>query len=212
MWMDPVLECDDNGHRQLNFMICHCGDAASVAKDLATIRKFGKPARDTVAEKPWVVVQSEHDGESPHGWGYYMSGGRITKLIPAMLDHAVESIKLPHCELGKISLTQHGGASARRPLVSTAYASREASHNFVVRVAWKDPSQAAARIAWQKQTWKGFEPYSTGLYANLNAAEADVKARSAYGDNLERLVDVKTKYDPKNLFHLNPNISPRAAG
>ena len=93
--MDPVLECDANGHRQLNFMICHCGDAASAAKDVAAIRKFGKVARDTVAEKPWVVVQSEHDGESPHGWGYYMSGGRITKLIPAMLDHAVESIKLP---------------------------------------------------------------------------------------------------------------------
>jgi len=211
LWMDPVLECDANGHRQLNFMICHCGDAASAAKDVAAIRKFGKVARDNVAEKPWVVVQSEHDGESPHGNGYYMSGGRITKLIPAMLNHAVESIKLPGAELGKISLTQHGGAGARRPAASTAYASRDASHNFVVRGSWADPKQAAARIAWQKQTWKGFEPYSVGLYANLNAAEADVKARSAYGDNLDRLVEVKTKYDPKNLFHLNPNITPRAA-
>jgi FAD/FMN-containing dehydrogenase len=211
LWMDPVLECDANGHRQINFMICHSGDAVSAAKAVSTIHKFGKAVRDNVAEKPWVVVQSEHDNESPHGWGYYMSGGRITKLIPAMLDHAVESIKLPGAELGKVSLTQHGGASARRPAASTAYASRDASHNFVVRVAWTDPKQAAARIAWQKQTWKGFEPYSVGLYANLNAAEADVKARSAYGDNLERLVEVKTKYDPKNLFHLNPNITPRAA-
>ena len=72
-----------------------------------------------------------------------------------------------------------------------------------------DPKQAAARTAWQKQTWAGFAPYSVGLYANLNAGEADVKARSAYGENLERLVEVKTKYDPKNLFHLNPNITPR---
>ena len=55
-----------------------------------------------------------------------------------------------------------------------------------------------------------FAPFSSGLYANLNAAETDVKARSAYGDNLDRLVEVKTKYDPKNLFHLNPNIVPRA--
>ena len=212
LWMDPVLECDADGHRQLCFIICHCGDAASAAKDIATIRKFGKPVRDTVAEKPWVVVQSEHDGESPPGNGYYMSGGRITKLIPVMLDHGVESIQLPGAELGKISLTQHGGASARRPAASTAYASRDASHNFVVRASWADPKQSAARIAWQKQTWKGFEPYSEGLYANLNAADANVKARSAYGDNLERLVEVKTKYDPKNLFHLNPNITPRTAG
>ncbi len=209
LWMDPTLDCDANGNRQLTFMICHCGDPASAAKDIAAIRKFGKVARDNVAEKPWVVVQSEHDEDSPHGRGYYMSGGRINKLIPAMLDNAVESIKLPGAELGKVSLTQHGGAGARRPGASTAYAQRDASHNFVVRAAWADPSQAAARTAWQKQTWKAFEPYSVGLYANLNAGETDVKARSAYGENLERLIDVKTRYDPKNLFHLNPNITPR---
>jgi hypothetical protein len=166
---------------------------------------------DNVAQKPWVIVQSQYDGDSPHGRGYYMSGGRITRIVPAMLDHAVESIKLPGAELGKISLTQHGGAGSRRPAASTAYASRDASHNFVVRASWEDPKQAATRTAWQKQVWKGFEPYSVGLYANLNAGEADVKARSAYGENLERLIDVKTRFDPKNLFHLNPNITPRAA-
>ncbi|HET9447264.1 MAG TPA: FAD-binding oxidoreductase [Steroidobacteraceae bacterium] len=211
LWMDPVLECDANGHRQLNFTLCHCGDAKRAAKDIAAIRKFGNATRDSVAEKSWVTIQSEFDNESPHGRGYYMSGGRITKLIPAMLDHAVESIKQPGAELGKVSLTQHGGASARRPIASTAYASRDASHNFVVRAAWDEQKQAAARTAWQKQTWAGFAPYSVGLYANLNAGEADVRARSAYGENLERLIEVKTKYDPKNLFHLNPNITPRAA-
>jgi FAD/FMN-containing dehydrogenase len=210
LWMDPVLECDAAGHRHLNFTLCHCGDAASAAKDVAAIRKFGTAVRDTVAEKPWVQAQSEFDGDSPHGRGYYMSGGRVTRLMPAMLDHAVASIKLPGAELGKISLTQHGGASARRSATSTAYASRDASHNFVVRAAWDDPAHAAARTAWQKETWKGFAPYSAGLYANLNAAETDVRARSAYGENLDRLVEVKTKYDPKNLFHLNANIAPRA--
>jgi FAD/FMN-containing dehydrogenase len=211
LWMDPVLECDAAGNRQLNFTLCHCGSAANAARDIATIRKFGKAVRDSVAEKPWVVLQSEFDDDSPHGRGYYMSGGRIDALIPAMLEHSVASIKLPGAELGKISLTQQGGATSRRPVAATAYASRGASHNFVVRAAWDHPDQAAARTAWQKQTWKGFEPYSVGLYANLNAAEANVRARSAYGENLERLVGIKTKYDPKNLFRLNPNIQPRAA-
>jgi hypothetical protein len=210
LMMDPVLECDEAGHRQLSFVLCHCGDAAQAARDLAIIRKFGKPLRDTVAAKPWVVVQSEFDWQSPHGRGYYMSGGRVLKLPPALLDHAVNAIRQPGAELGKISLTQHGGESARRSVTSTAYGSRESSHNFVVRASWSDPSQASARTAWQKDTWKAFQPFSHGLYANLNAAEPDVKARSAYGVNLERLVEIKSKYDPKNLFHLNPNITPRS--
>jgi FAD/FMN-containing dehydrogenase len=210
LWMDPTLDCDDAGHRQLIFTLCHCGDDAGAAKDVATIRKFGKPVRDNVARKPWVSVQSEHDADSPHGRGYYMSGGRVTQLPPALLDHAVESIKLPGAELGKISLTQHGGASGRRPLASTAFAQRDATHNFVVRASWDDPAQAAARTAWQKQTWAKFAPYSSGIYANLNAGDPNVAARSAYGANLDRLIEVKTKYDPKNLFHLNANIKPRA--
>jgi FAD/FMN-containing dehydrogenase len=209
LWMDPVLECDAAGHRQLNLTLCHCGDDASAARDLAAIRKFGTPVRDTVTRKPWLEVQSEFDGDSPPGRGYYMSGGRITKLLPVMLDHAVASILRPGAELGKISLTQHGGASARRPPDSTAYASRDASHNFVVRAAWDERRDADARTLWQKETWKGFAPYSSGLYANLNAAEAEVRSRSAYGDNLDRLVRIKTRYDPRNLFHLNPNIAPR---
>ena len=211
LWMDPTLECDDTGHRRLSFTVCHCGDDASAARDIGAIRKFGRVIQDNVARKPWAVVQSEHDADSPHARGYYMSGGRVTKLLPALLDHAVESIKLPGAELGKVSLTQHGGASARHELASTAYAQRDASHNFVVRASWDDPGQAAARTAWQKQTWAKFAPYSAGIYANLNAGDPNVAARSAYGANLDRLIEVKTKYDPKNLFHLNPNIKPRSA-
>jgi FAD/FMN-containing dehydrogenase len=211
LWMDPTLECDESGNRQLQFTMCHCGDDAAARKALATIRKFGKVAGENVTRKAWTVVQSEHDWQAPHGRGYYMAGGAVNKLVPALLDHAVESIKLPGAELGKISLTLHGGASSRRPVSSTAYSSRAATHNFVVRAAWDDPKFAEARTAWHKEIWKAFQPFASGLYANLNAGDPNVRARAAYGENLERLVAVKTRYDPKNLFHMNPNIAPRAA-
>ena len=212
LWMDPVLECDAAGHRKVSFVLCHCGKPGEAEKEIAKIRKFGTVLRDNVAAKPWVVVQSEYDADSPHGRGYYMAGGRVTELPAALLDHAIASIKLPGAELAKISLTQHGGAVARRSASSTAYSSRSGSHNFVVRASWDDPAHAAARTAWHKEVWKEFQPFSVGLYANLNATEANVRARAAYGENLERLVEVKTKYDPKNLFHLNPNIVPRTPG
>ena len=94
---------------------------------------------------------------------------------------------------------------------ATAYANRGVPFNVVVRASWDDPAKAAERTAWQKATWKGFEPFARGVYANLNLADADPKLIAAYGLNMTRLVDLKTKYDPKNLFHLNPNIPPRAA-
>jgi FAD/FMN-containing dehydrogenase len=209
-WIDPVLESDAGGERRLLVNVCHCGDRRAAANDLAVLRKLGDPVSDTVGARPFVVLQSEQDADSPHGRGYYMSGGLVQALTPALLDHAVDSMKLPGAELGKISLTQHGGCIARVPVDATAFANRTASHNIVLRASWDDPAQAPAKTAWQKNTWKGFEPFMRGAYANLSqGAAADPKLIGAYGPNLTRLADLKTKFDPKNLFHLNPNIKPR---
>jgi len=97
------------------------------------------------------------------------------------------------------------------PAESTAFANRSASHTVVLRAAWDDPAYAPVRTAWQKETWKGIAPFTEGVYANLNLGDADPRTVNAYGPNLPRLMDIKTRFDPKNLFHLNPNIKPRAA-
>jgi hypothetical protein len=140
-----------------------------------------------------------------------MTGGLLQSVSPALLSHAVECIQRPGAELGKISITQHGGYIARVAPEATAFANRAATHNIVLRGAWDDPAHAATRTAWQKETWKGIAPHTQGLYANLNLGDADPRIISAYGPNLPRLVEIKTRLDPKNLFHLNPNIKPRAA-
>jgi FAD/FMN-containing dehydrogenase len=212
LWMDPVLECDAQGNRQLMLNVCHCGTAKAAQKDIEALRKAGKTTRDNVGARPFVTLQSEHDGDSPRGRGYYMNGAGVLKLEPALLDHAIRSIQQPGAELGKVSLTQTGGAIARVGADATAFANRTAPFNVVVRASWEEPGKAAERTAWQKATWKGFEPFARGIYANLNLApDADAKLVAAYGLNMKRLVDLKTQYDPTNLFHLNPNIPPRPA-
>jgi hypothetical protein len=211
LWMDPVLECDAAGARQLMLNVCHCGTARAAHKDIELLRKAGKTMRDTVKARPFVAAQSDHDPDSPRGRGYYMNGAGVLKLESALLDHAVRSIQEPGAELGKVSLTQTGGAIARVPSDATAFANRTVPFNVVVRASWDEPGKAAERTAWQKATWKGFEPFARGIYANLNLADADPKLIAAYGLNMKRLVDLKTQYDPTNLFHLNPNIPPRAA-
>ena len=209
-WMDPVLECDEAGARQLMLNVCHCGTTKDARKQIELLRKAGKTGRDTVAARAFVKAQSDHDGDSPRGRGYYMNGAGVLKLEPTLLDHALRSIQEPGAELAKISLTQTGGAIARVLSDATAFANRSVPFNVIVRASWDEPGKAAERTAWQKATWKGFEPFARGIYANLNLADADPKLIAAYGLNMKRLVDLKTQYDPTNLFHLNPNIPPRA--
>ncbi|HEV7609090.1 MAG TPA: FAD-binding oxidoreductase [Steroidobacteraceae bacterium] len=211
LWMDPVLECDAQGTRQLMLNICHCGTTQAAQRDIELLRKAGKAIRDNVGTRPFVTLQSEHDGDSPRGRSYYMNGAGVLKLEPALLDHAIRSIQEPGAELGKVSLTQTGGAITRVAPDATAFANWVAPFNVVVRASWEEADKAVARTAWQKATWKGFEPFARGIYANLNLADADPKLIAAYGLNMKRLVDLKTQYDPTNLFHLNPNIPPRAA-
>lgn len=210
LWLDPVLECDEDGERRLLLNLCHCGEPQRAMRDVEALRKLHKPQSDNVAARPFVTLQSEHDYQSPHGRGYYMGGGFVPAIQPALLDHAVESMRLPGAELAKISLTQNGGAIARVAADATAFASRSASHNVVVRASWDNPQHAEVRTQWQRRTWQGFEPFSRGAYANLNLGAAEAKVLGAYGVNMTRLTELKTRYDPTNLFHLNPNIPPRS--
>jgi FAD/FMN-containing dehydrogenase len=210
LWIDPVLECDAAGSRRLLVNLCHCGDERAAARDIAAVRKLGKPSSENIGARAFVKLQSDHDGDSPHGRSYYMSGGLVQGLSSQLLDHVVECIQQPGAELGKISLTQHGGAIASVAPTATAFANRTASHNAVIRAAWDDPRNAAKCTAWQKETWKGIVPHTQGLYANLNLGDADPRIIAAYGPNLRRLRELKAKYDPKNFFRLNPNIPPAA--
>lgn len=88
LWLDPVLECDARGVRQLRLTLCHCGDASGVARDLAATRRFGKPTLDTVGARPFVTLQSAQDAGSPHGRGYYMSGGLVQSMSAALIARA----------------------------------------------------------------------------------------------------------------------------
>jgi FAD/FMN-containing dehydrogenase len=211
LWLDPVLECDAQGTRRLMLNLCHCGTERAAQQDLAPLRKIGTPISDNVGARPFVTLQSEHDDDSPRGRGYYTTGAGVASLAPALLDHALRAIQEPGAEMGKISFTQNGGAMTRVAADATAFANRYTPFNVVLRASWNEADKTASRTAWQKTTWKGFEPFARSVYANLNLGDGDPRLLGAYGTNLKRLVELKTKYDPTNLFHLNPNIPPRTA-
>jgi len=107
-----------------------------------------------------------------------------------------------------------GGASARVPADATALGGREAPFMLSVDTSWTEPADTGNAIAWSRDFWEEMRADSQGsIYLNFVGEGEDTEAmlRASYGDaNYDRLVEVKIKYDPINLFRLNQNIKPRS--
>jgi hypothetical protein len=106
---------------------------------------------------------------------------------------------------------QLGGAVASVPEDATAYSHRNAAHNINVNGVWQpgDPG-ADEHTQWTRRFYDELAPFYSGVYVNFLMEEGHDRVRAAYGhEKYERLVEVKTKYDPENFFRINQNIAPR---
>ncbi len=116
----------------------------------------------------------------------------------------------PQCMLNFWAL---GGAIARVPPDATAFVHRDAGHMLSLDTTWTNPADTDRCIDWTRRTWSSLqEQFGIGA-AYLNfvgfGEEKETLLRASFGDNYERLVELKTKFDPGNLFHMNANIPPR---
>ena len=103
---------------------------------------------------------------------------------------------------------QHlGGASSRVDPQATAFPHRRIHSNYGIDGSWTDPAESAVRIAKIREIYASMEPYMEGFYANLNEDTLS-KTQRNYGINYDRLVQIKNRFDPTNLFRLNANIQP----
>jgi FAD/FMN-containing dehydrogenase len=210
LWLNPMIGREADGSRKLAINVCHSGEPKAAERELRALRAFGRPLADQLIQQPYVRLQSSEDDLSPHGRGYYTTGGFLAQLneelAPLCLDHLARSRGM-----AKIEFSQMGGAIARVRPDATAYPNRDAVVSLLVRASWDDPAQSQEGVEWGRQAWKSLRPYTRGFYANLSEEGDRARVSSNYGPNLPRLVELKTKYDPLNLFRLNPNIEPRAS-
>ena len=108
-----------------------------------------------------------------------------------------------------IAVAHMGGAPSRVPDGATAYARREAPYALLVHGRWADPAKDEACVAWTRELFDAAAPFSTGrVYVNFMSADEGDRVAQAYGPNHARLVELKTRYDPTNLFRTNQNIRP----
>jgi hypothetical protein len=192
----------------------YIGPVDEGARALDAVRRFGPPAVDAMRPLPYVELQSMIDEATPPGHPGYFKSEMLSGLTDDVIDSVLEHAAGATSPMSQILLHQLGGAMNRVPRDATAFVQRDAGFMATVAAVWPSAAEdAAPHVSWTQRLWSALRPASTGTYVNHLGAEGQARVREAYGDaTYERLVDVKTAWDPNNLFRLNQNIVPSIAG
>jgi FAD/FMN-containing dehydrogenase len=207
-WIDPAL----HGKPIVALFVCHTGPVAEAERFVAPIKALGKPAGDIVQRRSYVSQQSLLDATQPKGRRYYWKSEYLAGVTAPCLSvaraHAAR-IRSPHSAVLVFPLD--GALNALADDASPA-GNRDAKAIVNIAAAWDRPEDDAANVEWAQAAWRDIRQFSTGgTYVNfLTEEETGSRIRDAYGRHFDRLVDVKTTWDPANLFAANKNVPPRA--
>ena len=188
----------------------YTGPHAKADEVLAPIRNFGDPLLDGMAPMPFSVLQTAFDALLPTGLQWYWKVDffdEITDEAIAVHRRYGETIPTP---LSAMHMYPISGAAARVPEDATAFAYRNGGWTGVVAGIDADPANLPAAARWAQQYWQELHASSAGGgYVNMMMEDdGRERVRAAYRGNYDRLVQIKRRYDPTNLFHINHNISP----
>ncbi len=211
LWIEPILTALPDGARVLVFDVC-CSDGLEAAEAaLAPYRKLGKTIKDAVGPVKYLQLQTQDDERARIGGRYYTKSGFTNRLDNDLIDVMLEVIKGAPVPRPRIAMPPKGGAVDRVARDATAFWHRGALYSVILQTSGDDPAEDAKNVAWARSQWPLLEKFTAGFYANTNLSEiATARVQEAYGGNYERLLSLKRKYDPTNLFRLNANIEPRA--
>jgi FAD/FMN-containing dehydrogenases len=173
------------------------------------IRAFKKPALDFVGPIPHPALQSMFDGLYPPGLQWYWRAHFVNELSDeAIAEHVRFGATLPSMH-STMHMYAINGAASRVGKQDTAWNYRDATWAQVMVGVDPDPANKEKLIRWTKDYHDALRPYSAaGAYVNFMMDEGEDRVKATYGDNYQRLVAIKDKYDPQNLFRVNQNIKP----
>jgi FAD/FMN-containing dehydrogenase len=202
---------DGSGAKLALVAVCHVGTPEQAEQDLRPLREFGEPVLAQLGPMPYTVMNSFLDAGYPEGSLNYWKSSFLADLPDAAFDVAIEQFSICPSPMTGVFLESFHGAVTRVPVEATAVPHREPGYNLLVTSVWTDASATDENVDWTKETFAAMEPFFLNRRWLNYFSEDDVgddPVRAAYGPNYERLVELKRKYDPQNLFHLNVNIPP----
>jgi len=205
----PFLPENWHGKEILALAACYNGDLETGEKLLQPLRAFGQPIADVIGPTPYVGWQQVLDPLLTPGMRNYWKSHEFLAIPDKMIDVLVDFAgRLPDPQT-ELAFAQLGGAIARVANDATAYSHREPNFLINVHGRWDGAANDDKCVGWARDLFTALAPFSTGaVYVNFLTAEEGERVKMAYGSNLAKLVGIKKKYDPANLFRMNINIRP----
>ena len=205
-----ALMTSHDGEPVVVIIASYIGDIATGEKAMAPLRKFGSPVADTIAPTSYVELNKLFDAAVPYGGVQrYWKSSFLNELGDELLDIMIGRAAKMLSPMSMVLFFHMHGAAARVDRDATAFGLRHDQWDYDVISQWTDPAETAGHIQWTRDYWNAVEPFASGeVYVNHLDAEEATRIRAAYSGSYERLVALKNKYDPTNLFRMNQNIRP----
>src|SRR5262245_40865685 len=187
---------------------CYAGPIEAGERVVAPIRAL-KPTVDILGPMPYTALQAMFDPIVPKGTFAYVKSDYFDDIPPAMVDDMVAWAERKPGAMSMARLNHFGGAMSRVADNATPFPHRQAGFAFSPDALWNRAEEADVNVRWAKGYWQALRSYSPrGAYVNFMTDEGQDRVRESYQGNYDRLVQIKRKYDPTNLFRLNQNIKP----
>ncbi|HET7743885.1 MAG TPA: FAD-binding oxidoreductase [Gaiellaceae bacterium] len=201
---------DGSGTKLAAMVVFHTGAPEDAERELERFKTWGSPLVVEVGPMPYPVMNTILDAGYPDGALNYWLSSFTSQLSDELVDTMVERFASVPSPMSAMLLEHFHGAVTRVGATETAVPHRAESWNVLLPSVWTDPARTDENIAWTRDTFAALRPHlGTGRWLNyLGDDQADDAVRAAYGPNLDRLREVKRRYDPDNVFHLNHNIVP----
>jgi FAD/FMN-containing dehydrogenase len=205
----PFVPADRVGDTFCAAIVHWAGPLEQGEEAMAPFREVAPVAAEMVGRMPYPALNSAFDDLFPKGIRSYWKGSFVSELSDAAIEeHVIHGAQVP-----EVSATMHlypiNGACHRVAADESAFAYRDATFAQVIVAAWQDPAVDEDRIRWVRDYYAATAQYAEpGGYVNFMASDDDGKVQDNYRGHYQQLAEIKTRYDPANLFHLNQNIRP----
>lgn len=187
------------------------GDVERGRKQFAQLFSLCHPFAITTQERSFLTLQTMADAEFPHGRRYYTKSGYFRTLSDENIQRMADALKTIPSPASQIELAYFGGAAGRVAAYETAFGDRSSPFILNLLGNWSESKADTANVSWVRKLFAELQPSMTpGVYVNFMSGDEQDRVPEAYRERWDKLVAVKTHYDPQNFFHLNQNIPPRA--